>query len=79
MESKPPRPIVPRLAPETLCTSAVVFNASRKHSSYAILQYAELYPSLYTWTTPPLYVWHKPAITGHYEFLIGGMYVVFSS
>lgn len=65
------------LARAILCTSAVVFNASRKLSSYAVLQYAELYPSLYTWTSPPLYVWHQPAVKGHYEFLIGGLYVVF--
>lgn len=79
MDSKPPRPIAPRLAQAILCTSAVVSNASRKLSSYAIHQYADLYPSLYTWTSPPLYVWHQPAITGHYQFLIGGMYVVSSS
>ena len=64
------------LARAILYTSVVVFNASRKLPSYAVLQYAELCLSLYTWTSPPLYIWHQPAVKGHYEFLVGGVYVV---
>lgn len=31
--------------------------------------------SLYEWTGNSLQTWNKPAITGHYEFLIGGLIV----
>ena len=74
--SKPTRLIVQWLARAPLRVFAVVSSASRKVPSPATHQYANICASLYTWTSPPLYVWNQPAVTGHYQFLIGGLYVI---
>ena len=76
VDPKALRLIVPWLVRALPSTSAAVLCASRKLSSSAMLLCANIFPSLYTWTSPPLYVWNKPAVTGHYEFFIGGMYAV---